>query len=241
MIACPIVSRWDFHINIDGQFLSCTLRDPPKPSGICILYLHGWGGDRETLGWLLDHLCAQGHHVLNFTQRGFDGSGGRRELSRWLPDAAAIVDHIASTKLEPWVIGLSTGGSLAIALSASKPKVGGCAALAPFASFPRLFADRPDHRAKLEMTFSDLDDGMAALNAEGVVREIAPRPLLLVHGDSDDVIPKDHSMSLYDKAGEPRQLRIFGGANHVFSNIRQADLCELVSDWIFESRGRPGA
>jgi len=233
--------RWDFHINVDGQFLSCTLRDPLRPSGICILYLHGWGGDRETLGWLLDHLCAQGHYVLNFTQRGFDGSWGRRELSRWLPDAAAVVDYIAPTKLEPWVFGLSTGGSLAIALSALKPEVRGCAALAPFASFPRLFADRPDHRATLEKTFSDLDASMAALNAEVAVREIAPRPLLLIHGDSDGVIPMDHSRLLYDKAGEPRRLRIFGGANHVFSNIRQADLCELVSEWIFESRGRAGA
>jgi len=184
------------------------------------------------LGWLLDHLCAQGHHVLNFTQRGFDGSGGRRELSRWLPDAAAVVDYIASTTLEPWVFGLSTGGSLAIALSALQSEVRGCVALAPFASFPRLFADRPDHRATLEMTFSDLDASMAALNAEGAVREIAPRPLLLVHGDSDDVIPTDHSRLLYDKAGEPRRLRIMEGANHVFSNIRQSDLCELVSEWI---------
>jgi len=230
------MSRWDFHVRIDGRFLSCTLRDPPRPSGICILYLHGWGGDRETLGWLLDHLYDQGHHVFNFTQCGFDGSEGRRELTRWLPDAAAVVDHIASTQLEPWVCGLSTGGSLAIALSAFKPEVRGCVALAPFASFPRLFRDRPDHRAMLEGTFDDLDAGMATLNAEGAVRKIAPRPLLLVHGDSDDVIPTDHSRSLYDKAGEPRRLCVMEGANHVFSNIRREDLCILVSEWISESR-----
>jgi len=235
------MSRWDFHLKIDGRFLSCTLRDPPRPSGICILYLHGWGGDRETLGWLLDYLCDQGHHVLNFTQRGFNGSEGGRELSRWLPDAAAIVDYIASTRLEPWVCGLSTGGSLAIALSASKPEVRGCASLSPFASFPRLFNDRPDHRATLERTFGDLDAGIADLNAEVVVRRIAPRPLLLVHGDSDDVIPTDHSRSLYDKAGEPRRLCVMRGANHVFSNIRQEDLCRLVSEWIVESRKTTGS
>jgi len=229
------MNRWDFHIKIDEQFLSSTLRDPSEPSGICILYLHGWGGDRETMGWLLDYLCAQGHHVLNFTQRGFDGSGGRRELSRWLPDASAVVDYIASTQLEPWACGLSTGGSLAIALSASKPEVRGCIALAPFASFQRLFGDRPDHRTTLERTFSDLEAGSAALDAEGAVRKISPRPLLLVHGDSDDIIPADHSRLLFDKAGEPRQLSILGGANHVFSNVRQEGLCKLVSEWIVEN------
>lgn len=232
------MKRWPFHLKIGQEFLACTLREPQVPTEICVLFLHGWGGDRETVGWLLDHLCNQGHHLLNFTQRGFDGSGGRRELSSWLPDAAAVVDYIAAAKLEPWVCGLSTGGSLAIALSAFKPEVRGCIALAPFASFPRLFSDRPDHRGTLERTFSDLETSMIELNAEEVIGRIAPRPLLLVHGDSDEVIPTDHSRLLFEKASEPRQLCIMKGANHIFSNIDRGELCKLVSDWIAENSSR---
>lgn len=230
---------WTFHLKIGEEFLACTLREPDVSTDVCILFLHGWGGERETMGWLLDYLCAQGHHVLNFTQRGFDDSGGQRALSRWLPDAAAIVDYILGIKLEPWVYGLSTGGSLAIALCALKPGVRGCIALAPFASFNRLFSDRPDHRGTLEKIFSDLETGMVSLDAEAVIGKVAPRPLLLVHGDSDDVIPTDHSRLLFDKAGEPRQLHIMKGANHIFSNINRDDLGELVSDWIAVRGNKP--
>jgi pimeloyl-ACP methyl ester carboxylesterase len=229
--------RWPFHLKVGQEFLACTLREPAEATELCILFLHGWGGNRETVGWLLDHLCQQGHHVLNFAQSGFDDSGGGRAISSWLPDAATMVDYITTAKLEPWVCGLSTGGSLAIALSAFKPEVRGCIALAPFASFPRLFQDRPDHRRTLEGTFSDLEAGMGALDAEEVIGKIAPRPLLLVHGDSDEVIPTAHSRLLFAKAGEPRQLSIVKGANHIFSNIDREGLCKLVSDWIADNSG----
>jgi pimeloyl-ACP methyl ester carboxylesterase len=227
--------RWPFHLKMGQEFLACTLREPDAPTGICILFLHGWGGDRETMGWLLDYFCRQGHHVLNFTQCGFDDSSGKRKISSWLPDAAIAVDYVITARLEPWVCGLSTGGSLAIALSAFKPEVRGCIALAPFASFPRLFRDRPDHRRTLEGIFSDLEAGMRALDAEAVIGKIAPRPLLLVHGDSDEVIPTDHSRLLFEKAGEPRRLSIVKGANHIFSNIDREVLCNLVSDWIADN------
>ena len=230
------MKRLGFYIKIDGEFLSCTLREPVAPDDVCILFLHGWGGNREIVGWLLDHLCDQGYHVLNFAQRGFDDSGGRRELSRWLHDSAAIVDYIEVAQLEPWVCGLSTGGSLAIALSAAKPEVRGCMALAPFASFPRLFSDKPEHRQTLEGIFSDLGLGMGTLDAGAVVGRIAPRPLILIHGDSDEVIPAEHSKALFQSAGEPRELAIVKGADHIFSNIPRDTLCQLVSGWIAKRR-----
>ncbi|MGQ9514430.1 MAG: alpha/beta hydrolase [Thermoproteota archaeon] len=230
--------RWSFYLKIDEHFLSCTLREPSSSNGACVLFLHGWGGEREIVGWLLDHLCYQGYHVLNFTQRGFFDSGGKREISKWLHDAAAIVDYIVEAQLEPWVCGLSTGGSLAIALAATKREVRGCVALAPFASFRKLFDDRPDHRSTLEKIFSDLDLETDSLDAEKVVGNIAPRPLFLIHGDSDEVIPMKHSESLFKAAGEPRQLVILKGANHTFSNIAHKILCENVTKWIDENRRR---
>jgi alpha-beta hydrolase superfamily lysophospholipase len=228
--------RWPFYLKIEGNYISCTLREPDSPNNACILFLHGWGGEREIVGWLLDYLCTRGYHVLNFTQRGFFDSGGERKLSKWLPDASEVVDYIVKAKLEPWVCGLSTGGSLAIALTAAKSDVRGCIALAPFASFRQLFKDVPEHRRSLEKIFSDLDYGMDALDAEKVVGRIAPRPLILIHGDSDEIIPTRHSEILFDAAGEPRQLRVMKGANHTFSNMEHELLCETVAKWIDDNR-----
>ncbi|MBO3804244.1 MAG: alpha/beta fold hydrolase [Candidatus Brockarchaeota archaeon] len=228
--------RWPFYLKVEGQFVSCTLREPDSPNGACVIFLHGWGGEREIVGWLLDHLCSRGYHVFNFTQRGYFDSGGGRELSKWLPDASEMVDYVARAQLEPWVCGLSTGGSLAITLAAGKSEVKGCVALSPFASFRKLFDDVPEHRKSLERIFGDLYSGIDSLDAERAVGRIAPRPLLLVHGDSDEVIPPKHSETLFRAAGDPRQLKVVKGANHTFSNVAREEVCEIVSNWIAENR-----
>jgi uncharacterized protein len=47
------------------------------------------------------------------------------------------------------------------------------------------------------------------------VPRIAPRPLLLIHGDDDTAVPPSHARRLYDAAGEPRELWTVPGAGHV--------------------------
>src|SRR5436305_1931671 len=46
------------------------------------------------------------------------------------------------------------------------------------------------------------------------VRLIAPRPLLLVHGENDTVTDPRDSQALYDAAGEPKELWISPGVEH---------------------------
>jgi pimeloyl-ACP methyl ester carboxylesterase len=50
--------------------------------------------------------------------------------------------------------------------------------------------------------------------AVDVVHRIAPRPLLLMHGDEDKIIPPDHSLKIYKAAAEPKDLWIAKGAVH---------------------------
>ncbi|MFZ2259310.1 MAG: alpha/beta hydrolase [Luteococcus japonicus] len=47
-----------------------------------------------------------------------------------------------------------------------------------------------------------------------VVAEIAPRPLLIVHGTHDHVIPVEHAHRLADAAGDGCELRIVDGVDH---------------------------
>ncbi|WP_462418316.1 alpha/beta hydrolase [Kytococcus sp. Marseille-QA3725] len=47
-----------------------------------------------------------------------------------------------------------------------------------------------------------------------VVGAIAPRPLLLLHGTEDEVIPVDHAHRLAASAGEGAELRIVEGVGH---------------------------
>lgn len=64
-----------------------------------------------------------------------------------------------------------------------------------------------------------------------VVAELAPKPLLLIHGTADDVLPDQCSRMLYERAGEPKTLKLFEGADHRLRE-RGDELFALVSDWL---------
>ena len=59
---------------------------------------------------------------------------------------------------------------------------------------------------------------------------ISPRPLLLVHGDADELIPLKHAHRLYQKAGEPKELKIIPGAKHKMRLEKAA--MDFVLDWL---------
>lgn len=64
-----------------------------------------------------------------------------------------------------------------------------------------------------------------------VVGELAPRPLLLIHGTADEVLPHKSSEMIFEHAGEPRRLMLFEGADHRLSD-RGAELFALVDEWL---------
>lgn len=63
------------------------------------------------------------------------------------------------------------------------------------------------------------------------VAELSPKPLLLIHGTADTVLPDQCSQILYERAGEPKVLKLFAGADHRMNPVGD-ELVSLVSDWI---------
>ena len=64
-----------------------------------------------------------------------------------------------------------------------------------------------------------------------VVAELAPRPLLLLHGTADTILPHECSERLYERAQEPRTLKLFPGVGHRFSEA-PGELLETVREWL---------
>jgi alpha/beta superfamily hydrolase len=64
-----------------------------------------------------------------------------------------------------------------------------------------------------------------------VVSDPAPRPLLLIHGTADTVLSCESSQALYERAQEPKVLKLFDGADHRLSRVGD-ELYEVVKDWI---------
>ena len=86
-------------------------------------------------------------------------------------------------------------------------------------------------------TLSPLVTTVVALSSQlagaHVAGELAPKPLLLIHGDADTILSHESSQALYDRAGEPKTLKILPGAGHRLSEAAD-QVFDLVRDWLLE-------
>ncbi len=77
--------------------------------------------------------------------------------------------------------------------------------------------------------------GVAALSSvdvgEGVVERLAPRHLLLIHGEADEVVPASVSIGLFTRAGQPKSLLLYPDCLHGLDLCGQAIDRDIVS-WL---------
>jgi alpha-beta hydrolase superfamily lysophospholipase len=64
-----------------------------------------------------------------------------------------------------------------------------------------------------------------------VVGNLKPKPLLLIHGTDDTILPDQCSRMLYEQAGEPKTLKLFEGGDHRLTRFGD-ELFTLVEGWI---------
>jgi len=72
-----------------------------------------------------------------------------------------------------------------------------------------------------------------------LVGRIAPRPILLVHGELDTRLPPRCSRYVYERAGEPKELVILPGAKHSLRQRRE-ELRTLLREWLVTRLGAGG-
>ena len=86
-------------------------------------------------------------------------------------------------------------------------------------------------------TLSPLVTAVVAISSQlagaHVVGDLAPKALLLIHGTADTILSDQCSRILYERAGEPKMLRLFDNADHRL-NGRSDELLLLVQKWIAE-------
>jgi putative redox protein len=183
--------------------------------------------DTAALPELADRIAAEmGWLALAVTFRGCAGSEGSFSLQGWLDDLRSAVEHVRSSQgaHDLWLAGFGTGGALAICAAAGLPEVRGVATLGA----PADFDDWASHPKRLlqharevgiirEPGFpADVDEWarqLRTLRAVACAPELAPRPLLVVHGSDDDMVPSFDARVLVDAHGDA-ELRIMNGAGH---------------------------
>ncbi|MHB8380836.1 MAG: dienelactone hydrolase family protein [Candidatus Binataceae bacterium] len=72
------------------------------------------------------------------------------------------------------------------------------------------------------------------LGGAHMVGELAPRPLLLLHGTADAILSQQSSEAIFARAGDPKRLELIAGADHGFS-AHGDRILEIVERWLLEN------
>ncbi|WP_426059474.1 alpha/beta hydrolase [Hymenobacter sp. B1770] len=66
-----------------------------------------------------------------------------------------------------------------------------------------------------------------------LVPQVSPRPLLLVHGEADEILPDACSRNIYVRAQEPKELRLYPECRHGLDECREQVDADVVA-WLLK-------
>nr|MBC7245767.1 alpha/beta fold hydrolase [Chloroflexota bacterium] len=225
-------------LTLRGWLTPAKSRDAPA-----IIYAHGAGQDQRSGLSLVPALHQAGYTVLLFSYRGHghsdsDGCGityGYRE-SQDIDSAARFLRQTKQV-CQIGVIGYSIGASSALLSAARNFDIQAVVAVAPFASPLDVWAaNRPSFLPHFVLDWIrrvvewHKDISLAAIDLTQLISHIAPRPLLLVHGSSDERIPLAQVKRLFAAAGQPKTLWLIEGETHgsIRSHGLEANIAEII-------------
>lgn len=209
------------------------------------LFLHGLPGSEKNHD-LAQFLRSKGWHVLVLHFAGTWGSRGSYSFVGQIADARAALDFALSASapviIDPQkitVLGYSMGSRAALFAAAEDARIQRVVSIAGFSDFsesmlsheflgsaaPFLQDVTPSTLGK---QFLALGDGPQPMDA---VRQIAPRPVLIIHSPEDEMVPFYHAEN-FSTASSGHVVRAdIQGATHMFAHHR-AKLIDAVWDFL---------
>lgn len=197
-----------------------------------VLMCHGWGDNK---GHLLERTCflnkEAGLNLLYFDHRSHGESAGKITTMGYLEmiDCDAAIDFLRANKpqcLEDLgIFGLSMGGAVAIMTMANHPEIKAAVLESPFTDYRevvRQWAWNHFHLpyfplVMITLWMLRLRVGQSEVDEYSPIRyigKISPRPLFLIGGSEDKLMPERGVRRLHAGAGEPKQLWIIPEAAH---------------------------
>jgi fermentation-respiration switch protein FrsA (DUF1100 family) len=179
---------------------------PPPADGPVLVWSHGNGGNIGGRGEVLLALAAAEVGVLAYDYRGYGKSAGRPSEAGVYLDVEAAYDDVRALGIAPARIvafGESLGSSVALHLALRRP----CAAVVLVSPFTSMADVARHHYGPLGLLARNRFDSRSR------VRKLTV-PLLVLHGDEDEVVPFELGEELFAAAPEPKRFVRVAGAHH---------------------------
>lgn len=191
----------------DGETL-VLWTSPPRGDRPVILFLHGNAGEIADRADRLAFYQSRGYGTAFLSWRGYGGSTGSPSEPGLLTDAKAAYDHLRSLGIPPdriVLVGESLGTGPAVITAAANP-VAAVILEAPYSAAVDI-ARRAYPWLPVGLLMKDQyrsRDHIAAIRA----------PLLILHGETDRVIPQGFGKRLFDLAQDPKTFLSLGPVGH---------------------------
>ncbi len=235
-------------LTLDGWFI------PEKGAERTILICHGAGANKGNFVWFLGPLAYRGYNVMFFDFRAHGASDGRTAtygISE-REDVLSAVDwlkreHPEQSKV---LVGLgSSQGAMALALAAAAdPRIDAVILDSPFISPHELAMERAGMVPVLGrlavdwlLALMSLQTGTSffAESAEKAVASLGSRPVMIIHGDEDVVMPASHSRRLFEAATGPREIWYGPGPHSNIITTDPAGYAERMFRFLEQHLGAP--
>jgi pimeloyl-ACP methyl ester carboxylesterase len=222
MPICTDPDTREFFVDVPGAQLSVAHLQLPNPRGV-FFFLHGNSGNLKKWFVQLDAFRQANFDVVMFDYRGFGKSSGQIESEEQLrADVEAVWSHIAPMYPGKRVVisGQSLGTGLAAGLAARLCSDGHAPDLtllvSPYSSMKLLAAELyPWVPVQvLRYPLHTLEHAAKLLG-----------PVMLIHGEKDELIPIHHSETLCNAMRSAQLVRVTGaghGVVHQFPTVRKA-------------------
>ena len=189
--------------------------------------MHDWGMNRSDLLKDTYFLHVLGFNLFYFDFRALGESGGKVSSIGYLEtkDIEAAVSFLRQTRpqfcAKIGLYGRSLGGMVALYKAAHDTDIACTVTEGSFYSFERM-APRWSWLGRRAPFFpfvshyirKQLGTNAERFNPQYTIAKIAPRPILLIHGKYDNLVPAAHAKMLYKCAGEPKEIWLVPGAKH---------------------------
>lgn len=210
----------------DGTRLAGWWFDRPEATRVAVVS-HGHRGSKSDMLGIGPGLWREGWAVLLYDFRGNgDSADGPQSLAHYeQQDLHAAIELVSELRpgLPIDLVGFSMGAATSILVAADEPRVAQVVADSPFADMHGVIEAAARGRHLPPVPLVGLVDRItgwrygyrfADVQPLDVVARIAPRPLLILHGTEDSVIPVEHSHRLAAAVGPGCELRIVEGVDH---------------------------
>lgn len=181
-----------------------------------VVHFHGNAQNMTAHYAFVSWLPAKGFNLFVFDYRGYGKSEGKPTREGVYEDSVAALKYIKSrTDIDQnklIVLGQSIGAANALTVL-GRNEFEGIVGMVSDSAFSSYKSVACDHAGWLLKPFAFCLIGNK-LSPEKYIEDVAPIPLLIIHGTQDAVAPYKHAQELFMNAREPKQLWTINGGGH---------------------------